>query len=80
MLSGRSYRRRKMDGLTPAEEDVLKKTMDLWNAILQLPEDHHDDVKDFRFHVHAIQNLVASRPVFRDMLITDISKQAKEPK
>lgn len=43
------------------ERAVLNITADLWNAFLELKVMHNDDQEDFRFHLHALQNIIYSR-------------------
>ncbi len=50
--------------LTEQEQKVLDLSADLWNEFLKLPVLHEDDNQEIRFHIHAIQNNVMSRPVF----------------
>lgn len=58
--------------LTPLENEVLTKLGEAWTAYCRLPRDfdkggHHEDQADFRYHIHRLQDLVASRPTYRDM-------------
>jgi hypothetical protein len=49
---------------------TLKLTAKLWNSFRLLKEIHEDDTRDFRFHIHAIQNIIMSR--------TDLKKELKK--
>jgi len=42
--------------------DVLNKTTELWNAFDRIEKDklHPDDTADFKFHIHALQNILLS--------------------
>lgn len=51
--------------LTPQEQLVLDHSVALWNAAVQLPKEHEDDINELRHHVHAIQNLIGARPTWR---------------
>lgn len=49
-----------------AEEAVLDSLAAVWNDFCKLPQEyeaggHNDDTADFKFHLHALQNIVASR-------------------
>jgi len=41
-------------------DKILEITAQLWNEFLTIPnnEKHPDDTNDFRFHIHAIQNII----------------------
>jgi hypothetical protein len=54
--------------MTDKEQKVLDLTAEAWNSFLQLPEYNEDDVADFRFHIHAIQNMVLAREGVRATL------------
>lgn len=47
--------------MTQQEQQVMDISADLWNAFLGLEELHQDNTTDFRFHIHALQAIVASR-------------------
>lgn len=51
--------------MTYEENQSLIKTVDLWNALVKLPDQHPDDIHEIRFHIHAIQHLIMSRPTQR---------------
>ncbi len=53
--------------LTPEETKVIDHTVALWNALILLPVEHGDDIGEARGHIHAIQNMIASRPVWREL-------------
>lgn len=53
--------------MTDQEKKVLELTKDVWNTFLELPEQHEDDEHDFRFHIHALQNIVLAREGVRAM-------------
>jgi len=42
------------------QKEVLEMSAKLWNLFLEIPEEekHSDDTNDFRFHIHAIQNIL----------------------
>ena len=48
--------------MTPQENKVLDISADLWNEFVKLPMLHKDDNNEFRFHIHAIQNMIMARP------------------
>lgn len=53
--------------MTQQEIKVLELTKETWNAFLELPDQHEDDNDDFRFHIHAIQNIILAREGVRKM-------------
>jgi len=55
--------------LEEKESVVLANTVTLWNSFLECDSLHPDDVNDFRFHIHALQNLILSRPMMRIELL-----------
>lgn len=42
------------------QDKVLDKSRELWNEFMSIPENelHPDDTNDFRFHLHALQNIM----------------------
>jgi len=42
------------------QDETLKISADLWNSFLEIPKEeiHQDDTNDFRFHIHALQNIL----------------------
>lgn len=53
--------------LTEKESAALLKTVQLWEAILQLKNEHPDFIQEARFHIHALQNMIAARPILRKL-------------
>ena len=53
--------------ITEQEHKVIEISADLWNEFRLLPELHADDTRDFRFHIHAIQNIILSRSAYREI-------------
>lgn len=53
--------------MTDQEKVVLDKTGEVWNEYLKLPFHHPDDNNDFRFHLHALQNMILGRPAYREL-------------
>ena len=51
--------------LTDDENTVLTKLGEAWNAFLALPEQHADDVTEFRHALHRLQEKVLARPALR---------------
>ena len=43
------------------EMKVIQLLANAWNAFLQLPVSHGDEVNDFRFAIHAAQYVVLAR-------------------
>lgn len=55
--------------MTTPEAMILHMLGEVWNKFCNLPQTHaegghKDDVGDFRFHLHALENLVAARTGF----------------
>lgn len=47
--------------MTDQENKVLDLSAQLWNEFVKLPVMHADDNNDFRFHIHALQNMIYAR-------------------
>lgn len=54
--------------MTEQEIKVIGLTRDTWNAFLELPVQSQDDTQEFRFHIHALQNIVLAREGMRLLL------------
>lgn len=54
-----------MGGLTSAERFVINRLVDAWNAFVELPREHNDDVTEFRHGIHRLQEKVMCRPIRR---------------
>lgn len=52
--------------MTNQEKKVLDASVELWNEFCELPKEHPDDENEFRFHVHAIQNMIFARQTIRE--------------
>lgn len=63
--------------MTKKEKEVLDLSAELWNKFLQLDEIHPDDVPEFRFHIHALQNIVFAREGLRSEHFCLIKQPAK---
>ena len=53
--------------LTQAENHALDLTAALWNAMLLLPPQHPDDIREARLFIHNLQNMIMARPTARAM-------------
>lgn len=53
--------------MTPQELKVLETTRDIWNEFIELPIQHQEDQNEFRFHIHALQNIILAREGQRHM-------------
>lgn len=51
--------------MTPAERAVLARLIEAWNAFIELPIEHGDDVNDFRYGLHVLERQVLARPARR---------------
>lgn len=49
--------------LNNEQEKALVASVELWNLFMEIPESdkHPDDTNDFRFHIHALQNILRSQ-------------------
>lgn len=47
--------------MTTLELKAIETTKDAWIAFMQLPIMHTDDQNDFRYHIHALQNIILAR-------------------
>lgn len=54
--------------MTEQENKVIGLTRDMWNAFLELSVQSPDDTQEFRFHIHALQNIVLAREGVRILL------------
>jgi hypothetical protein len=52
--------------MTEAEERIFLSLAEAWNAFLQLPVEHADDVDEFRRGIHQLQEKVLARPARRE--------------
>ena len=48
------------------EIKVLNNLADAWNEFLKLKIQHPDDEPEFKYHIHAIQNIVMARKAARE--------------
>lgn len=53
--------------LTMSEQSVLELLTRAWSEFLGLPRIHPDDQSEFRFAIHAAQNIILSRPALRQL-------------
>ncbi|WP_105430181.1 hypothetical protein [Neorhizobium sp. T6_25] len=54
-----------MRELTQKEHDVVAALVEAWNAFLELPIQHGDDISEFRHGIHRLQEKVLARPTRR---------------
>lgn len=52
-----------------AQDNCLKLSADLWNEFLLIPdnEKHPDDTNDFRYHLHALQNILYTQKYKKEL-------------
>jgi hypothetical protein len=48
--------------MTPQERVVFNHIVKAWNAFLLLPDEHVDDIDEFRRGVHRLQEKILARP------------------
>lgn len=53
--------------LTENEKDLIEKLGECWNDFLRLDTLHPDDNNEFRFNIHALQNIILSRSGYREI-------------
>jgi hypothetical protein len=51
-----------MRDLSLDEEVALDAIAEAWDRMKDLPEIHRDDLQEIKYHVHALQNIIACRP------------------
>lgn len=51
--------------ITQQEHEVLAALVEAWNAFLELPIQHGDDITEFRHGIHRLQEKVLARPARR---------------
>ncbi|KQX35322.1 hypothetical protein ASD04_14875 [Devosia sp. Root436] len=63
--------------MTNEERAVMQKLVEAWNAFVALPVEHPDDANEFRFHIHALQNSLLSRPTRREWHDSEAQSQER---
>lgn len=58
--------------MTEQENKVIGLTRDIWNKFLELPVQSQDDTQEFRFHIHALQNIILAREGVRKLMEENI--------
>lgn len=53
--------------MTDHEKDVVSYLVRAWNCFATLPEEHPDDIPEFRAMIHRLQEKVLARPARREM-------------
>jgi len=61
--------------LTDKEQAVLQNTVTLWNNLVDLPNEHPDDIHELRMLVHAIQDKLMARPMRRKLRLHDEARK-----
>lgn len=51
--------------LKPEELQICNELGEIWNHFIRLTSAHPDDAIDFKFHIHALQNIVMARSAQR---------------
>lgn len=51
-----------MRELTPQEGLVMEHLVKAWNAFIELPIQHGDDITEFRHGMHRLQEKILARP------------------
>jgi hypothetical protein len=54
-----------MQELTEQEQKVLDLSAEFWNAFCELPKEHPHDIPEALIHIHALQNMILARPLYR---------------
>jgi hypothetical protein len=50
---------------TDEELEIYNLLSDAWNKYLELPQQHPDDINEFRLYIHQLQEKMLCRPVVR---------------
>lgn len=53
--------------MTPAEHRVMDALVAAWNAFVDLPSEHPDDITEFRHGIHRLQEKILARPTRREI-------------
>ena len=53
--------------ITDKEKEVLDFFFLFWNRFEELEQLHPDDQMEFKFYLHALQNIVLSRSAYREL-------------
>lgn len=53
--------------MTPNEQRVMDALVSAWNAFLELPSEHADDITEFRHGIHRLQEKILARPARRQI-------------
>lgn len=56
-----------MNVLSEGEQKVMDALVSAWNAFLELPVQHNDDVTEFRHGIHRLQEKVLARPAIQKL-------------
>lgn len=65
--------------VTKKELITINKSADLWESFLDLPITHTGDINEFKFHIHAIQNIILFRSAYRVMHNIEEIKEIERP-
>lgn len=55
--------------LSDDEIQITQKLGEIWGLFLELPQLHPDDEDEFRFAIHAAQNIILARPGCRQVAL-----------
>lgn len=58
------------NSLQAKERAVIAALVNAWNLYTELSQEHPDQDSEFRHGIHALQNQIAARPIWR-MLATE---------
>jgi hypothetical protein len=64
--------------MTTPELKTISAISEVWNAFLQLPMIHPDDQNEFRFHIHALQNMILAREGIRVLSSIELTNTGKD--
>lgn len=53
--------------LTDKEKNAMLKSIHLWESLLELKSEHPDFINEARFHIHALQSMIAAGPGLREI-------------
>ena len=61
--------------MTEAEERVMRSVTNAWNDyVLLLSPQHSDEQEEFRAAIHRLQDLIAARPTWRALPLSEMPR------
>jgi hypothetical protein len=57
------------NNMTLEEKEVMENIVEAWNKFIKLPDQFDDDIEDFRFSIHLLERILATRIIRRSSSI-----------